>query len=204
MVTQRQLEEREMRRQRILQGALRVYQRDGIEKATMDGIAKEAGFGKATLYYYFESKEEIFVELLRSGWEQIWESVESILEVPGTPRTQFAAILKSLAHRISRDPAFYGFLFQAPTQLTGLPAERQTWRKHQNRMYGVLRGLLEDGIAQEEFPRVDSELLLRAIGGLFHGLFFLGTGGQDITDENMDLFLDNLFSGSSVAMETES
>ncbi|MCK5345643.1 MAG: helix-turn-helix transcriptional regulator, partial [Candidatus Heimdallarchaeota archaeon] len=60
MITNRQVQERELRKERILNGALKVFQKQGIEKATMDEIAKEADFGKATLYYYFESKEDIF------------------------------------------------------------------------------------------------------------------------------------------------
>ncbi|NOZ74685.1 MAG: TetR/AcrR family transcriptional regulator [FCB group bacterium] len=204
MVTQRQLEEREMRRQRILKGALQVYQQEGIEKATMDGIARESGFGKATLYYYFDSKEEIFVELLRTGWEQIWESVEVYIGVTGSPREKFISILKTIARMIADDRAFFGFLFQAPAQMPNLPEERQPWRVHQNRMYGVLRGLLEDGMSLGEFPRMESRLLLRAMGGLFHGLFFLGTPGKEISEEGIDNFLTNLFSGSGLTMDSES
>ena len=61
--SQRQLEERQMRQDRILAGALEVFKKEGFEGATMDEIASESGFGKATLYYYFHSKEEVFAEL---------------------------------------------------------------------------------------------------------------------------------------------
>jgi len=59
-VSQRQLEERQMRQHRILTGALEVFTSKGLEGATMEEIASESGFGKATLYYYFHSKEEVF------------------------------------------------------------------------------------------------------------------------------------------------
>ena len=52
MISPRQIEERELRRKRILEGALEVFHKNGLEGATMDEIAHEAGFGKATLYYY--------------------------------------------------------------------------------------------------------------------------------------------------------
>ena len=51
-VSQRQLEERKMRQERILAGALEVFKSKGLDGATMDEIASESGFGKATLYYY--------------------------------------------------------------------------------------------------------------------------------------------------------
>ena len=54
-ISKRQLEERELRKERILTGALNVFKKKGIEGATMDEIAASSGFGKATLYYYFHS-----------------------------------------------------------------------------------------------------------------------------------------------------
>ena len=55
-VSQRQLEERKMRQERILTGALEVFKSKGLDGATMDEIAQKSDFGKATLYYYFHSK----------------------------------------------------------------------------------------------------------------------------------------------------
>ena len=52
--SKRQLEVRQMRKERILSGALQVFKKNGIDGATMDEIANESGFGKATLYYYFK------------------------------------------------------------------------------------------------------------------------------------------------------
>ena len=46
-ISQRQLEERKMRQDRILEGALSVFKEKGLEGATMDQIASAAGFGKA-------------------------------------------------------------------------------------------------------------------------------------------------------------
>ena len=43
----------------ILQAAERLFQRWGINKTTMEDIAREAGKGKSTLYYYFKSKDEV-------------------------------------------------------------------------------------------------------------------------------------------------
>ena len=79
MISDRQEKEREIRKDQILESALKVFKINGIEGTTMDEIAKHADFGKATLYYYFSSKEEIFVELLDRGWKTIWESIEPVI-----------------------------------------------------------------------------------------------------------------------------
>ena len=50
MISDRQEKEREIRKDQILESALKVFKISGIEGTTMDEIAKHADFGKATLY----------------------------------------------------------------------------------------------------------------------------------------------------------
>ena len=54
-MSERKKEERLLRKKRIIDAALSVFDRLGIDKTTMEEIAIEAGFGKATLYYYYSS-----------------------------------------------------------------------------------------------------------------------------------------------------
>ena len=60
-ISKRQKEERVLRKEKILLGALEIFKKHGLENATMDEIALESGFGTATIYYYFLSKEEILL-----------------------------------------------------------------------------------------------------------------------------------------------
>ena len=59
MLSNRKIEERNARKAQILSGALKVFKIHGIDKTTMDEVAHESGFGKATLYYYYASKDEV-------------------------------------------------------------------------------------------------------------------------------------------------
>jgi AcrR family transcriptional regulator len=51
-------------RQKIITETLRLFESQGFHATSVDGIAKAAGTSRSTLYQYFESKEQIFVELL--------------------------------------------------------------------------------------------------------------------------------------------
>ena len=55
----------EARREAILAAAKAVFEEVGFEQATMSEITARVGGSKATLYRYFESKEALFVELVR-------------------------------------------------------------------------------------------------------------------------------------------
>lgn len=59
-------EHKELRRRMILDAATRVLDRDGFNDTSLNAIAQEAGVVKSGLYRYFESREEILLELMVS------------------------------------------------------------------------------------------------------------------------------------------
>ena len=75
-ISERKEEERSIRKEKILTGALEVFKVTGIEKSTMEQIALKSGFGTATIYYYFHSKDEIFSAILLDGWEKLCNFLE--------------------------------------------------------------------------------------------------------------------------------
>ena len=188
-VSKRQLEEREMRKERILTGALEVFKSKGLEGATMDEIAAESGFGKATLYYYFNSKEEVFAAILTNGWLNLWSSLESVIADHNGPRQVFINVLLKIAENVRNRPGLYEFLFNAPKVVH---FEEQPWRIYQDRMYGTLQGLLEDGVQAGEFPKIDPQLLFKALGGLFMGLVLMGGRTEPVSQKDVEELLIQL------------
>ena len=51
-------------REQILDGAYRLFRRRGYSRVTMDDIAAEARLTKRTLYYHFESKDQLLADVL--------------------------------------------------------------------------------------------------------------------------------------------
>ena len=187
--SKRQLEEREMRKQRILTGALDVFKLKGLEGATMDEIANQSGFGKATLYYYFKSKEDVFSAILENGWINIWESLEPIIANQKSPRQAFVSLLIKIAEIAQDRPGLFEFLFNAPK---AIKLENQPWKEYQHRLYGVIQGLLEDGVKAGEFPKINPELMFKALGGLFMGLVFMGDKKEPVSEKDVEKLLNQL------------
>ena len=187
--SKRQLEEREMRKQRILTGALDVFKSKGLEGATMDEIANQSGFGKATLYYYFKSKEDVFSAILEEGWISIWESLEPIIADQKSPRQAFINLLIKIAEIAQDRPGLFEFLFNAPK---AIKLEKQPWKEYQHRLYAVIQGLLEDGVKAGEFPKIKPELMFKALGGLFMGLVFMGDKKEPVSEKDVEKLLNQL------------
>ena len=138
-VSERQIEERKIRKERILTGALEVFKTRGLENATMEEIAEKAGFGKATLYYYFQSKEEVFSAILDNGWMMLWSNIEPVIAKISSPRQKFINVLLKTAETIRERPGLFEFLFNVPQKII---FDKHPWKKYQNRLYSTLNGLL--------------------------------------------------------------
>lgn len=67
----REPEQKEQRRQALLQAAASLLSEAGLEAVTLSAIAREAGLAKSNVYRYFESREQILLELLVED-EQAW------------------------------------------------------------------------------------------------------------------------------------
>ncbi len=187
MLSQRKQEERKVRKEAIIKGALKVFNNSGIDKTTMDEIAKESGFGKATLYYYFSSKEEVFIEIMNYGWIDLWKGIENDIISDLNPREKFISIVKAIAKIVTADKILYGFLFTAPNYIQ--EPDNESWKKYQNRLYSVLQSIIEEGVQKKEFLNINPGLLMKAIGGLFHQLLI--NNDDELKDEDLELMLKN-------------
>jgi AcrR family transcriptional regulator len=192
MINSRKLEEREERKLRILKGALTVFSDLGIDKTTMDEIASESGFGKATLYYYFSSKDDVFIDIMELGWKQLWEGIESRIVESRGPREKFIGIIKKMGKIVTEDKTMYEFLFTAPNYIQD--THKQTWKTYQERLYAILQSIIEEGIKKKEFVNINPRLLMKAIGGLFHQLLI--SNSDDLDNDEFEMMLGNFLKPS--------
>ncbi|MBC8213407.1 MAG: TetR/AcrR family transcriptional regulator [Candidatus Marinimicrobia bacterium] len=181
-----------MRKELILKSAINVFKSKGLDGATMDEIAQNAGFGKATLYYYFKSKEEIFNSILLHGWNVIWESIEDDIVGDESPRRKFIKIIKNITELVNNDRPLYEFLFYAPQTLDKQTGTEPAWKEYQQKLYNTLLHLIQTGIEKKQFPQMEPRIVLKALGGVFHGMVFWGKDSGDITEEQIEEMLDNL------------
>lgn len=71
-------------RQNILDASLQVFIARGFAAASMEGIAREAGVARLTLYRHFQTKEQLFVEVARRAQLRLRDRI-GVLEDRGLP-----------------------------------------------------------------------------------------------------------------------
>tara|TARA_Y100000748_G_scaffold303516_1_gene308876 strand:- start:671 stop:1249 length:579 start_codon:yes stop_codon:yes gene_type:complete len=188
----RKTAERDQRKKLILDGALKSYSEKGIDKMTMDDIALHSDFGKATIYYYFPSKEDIVCSLLEMGWKNLWESVEESVIEDVSARKKFVNILKQMSDIVFHDRLLYEFLFTAPRNIK-IPNDKASWKSFQSRTYATLQSIVDDGMKSQEFPNIEADLFMKAVGGIFHGIVFMGEQ-KKLEQDDIEKLISNFIS----------
>ena len=66
--------------QKIIHSAIKIFSKKGYTKTTIEEIAKNAKIAKGLVYYYFKTKEEIYLESLNSIRSQMKTYVDKYVE----------------------------------------------------------------------------------------------------------------------------
>lgn len=67
------------KRERIIDAAIKLFTQLGYHATKLDEVARQAEIAKGTLYLYFESKEDLFVQCLLDGYDKSQERAAEII-----------------------------------------------------------------------------------------------------------------------------
>ena len=136
----------------ILKAALEEFSINGFAATRLDDVAKRAGICKGTIYLYFKSKEELFVEVVRDRILPHFERLEELNEqhkgsAKEILREQLKTIYKEL---LSTDAMFIPKLIISEgsrfPELTKFYYEEIITRIHK-----VIKSVIERGVAEGDF-----------------------------------------------------
>lgn len=123
--SQRQQAVADLKRGLILDAARRVFERDGLDGASMRAIAREAGYAAGALYFHFDSKEAVYGALLQDSLDRLALAVDSAVQGAGLDDPAARLRVAALgffdfyaAHPRDLDLGFY--LFRGGMQPRGL------------------------------------------------------------------------------------
>src|ERR1700681_358204 len=67
----------------LMRSAARVFARRGLQQASIDEVAEDAGFTKGAFYANFKSKEELLLAMLDERFTKLIEDIECVIASEG-------------------------------------------------------------------------------------------------------------------------
>ncbi|MBN9435677.1 TetR/AcrR family transcriptional regulator [Bosea sp. (in: a-proteobacteria)] len=117
----------DLKRGLILTAARTIFERDGLDGASLRAIAAEAGYTPAALYFHFDSKEALYAEVLGQSLAALTAFVDAAVAGAATPTQRFRAAALAFFDFYAENPrdldlGFY--LFRGGMRPHGLGRER--------------------------------------------------------------------------------
>ena len=79
----------------ILDTAKKMFGRYGLRKTSIDEVARMARVAKGTIYNYFGSKDQVYLEVLRREANEIIEKVSFSVAQEGSPKDKLSAFARA-------------------------------------------------------------------------------------------------------------
>jgi AcrR family transcriptional regulator len=187
----------------LLDSAARTASRLGLDGASIDRIAEDAGYTKGAFYANFKSKEELFLAMLDEKFAAELERLEEVLGGAGEPDEQARRASLGAIRRVSADPdwhrLYYEFAAYAARNDAFRAALAERHRALRRRLAEIYRrwsadfpgepplpferiatmtDLMFDGFMLEKLidPELDDELYGTMVAVFFRGLRALAAG----------------------------
>jgi AcrR family transcriptional regulator len=182
----RERQRRQENREVILHAAEAVILRKGFSATSMDDVAKEAQFSKATLYHYFRNKAELIFEILIHFFEDLDGELTAI-QAKGKPvkrqllesirlAFRFYAEKENISRVFMMDRSFMKLMqaFITEGNKWSSEAERRFIQKIKAKRRLIndrVKAILQEGIVSGEFRKIDVGAAVTFLGAVIQGYF---------------------------------
>jgi AcrR family transcriptional regulator len=152
------------RPEELIDAALQVFGERGFARARLEDVGRRAGVSKGTVYLYFDSKESLFREMVRSKiGTVVTEAEEFVRGFQGSTRELLVALTRRY-WTIMRQPETARLARVVHAELTNFPELAQFYMDEVIlRSRALIQGVLARGIARGEFRQTETTFPARAL-----------------------------------------
>ena len=164
-------QQKENKRQLIINAALRVFSAEGYHKTRMESIAEVAGIGKGTLYEYFASKLDLFKAMIENSYNIYYQKVfEQEMQHDNSLDKQIYELFHAHIGFCQQHWELANILFK---EQHSMGEEFKSWMRdiHVQQRQEIVAAI-QLAIAAKQIRPVDADVLYQMIVGVMAGLAF--------------------------------
>lgn len=178
-----------MRRHTILDAARQVFAKKGFARATLDEVARQAEFGKGTLYNYFPGgKEELLIAVVGGVYDELLTLVhKSFTEDDDSPtRDRFQHFLERAFELFTANQALFAILMKESYRMALSDRKERVdcFIEQRGRVARALSVPIREAIERGEFRPLPPETVAHMLLGNIQGCqILLSVSGCDTAEE---------------------
>jgi TetR/AcrR family transcriptional regulator len=159
----------EFRCSEILEAARKVFARRGFAGATVEEIAETAGVAKGTVYLYFPSKREVYLEVLRKGIALLIEETARNVAAAPAPADKIRAFIETRVRRSEENREVIMIYHSEFGHINPAHLDKE-FRSLYLQQVKMLEGILAEGAALGEIRPLRRDAAAFTLFDMIHGL----------------------------------
>lgn len=182
--------------------ASEIFARFGFKKTTVDDIAQALRKGKSSIYYYFNSKEDIFQAVVDSEADALREKINAILAKPISAMEKLRQYVKTRMQAVQVMVNYYALINEK--DVYNLKLAEKLRSKYDTEEVEIIKRILNEGASAGAFKIKDLELSAIAVITAMKGLempLLINSPKADDLESVLDDLLDILFYGIVIRNE---
>ncbi|MHC5936260.1 TetR/AcrR family transcriptional regulator [Nostoc sp.] len=109
------------KQEQILQGAIRVFLKEGYARTSMDRVSASAGVSKQTIYSHFQDKEGLFKALIERLTLACFQSIFCTEKLHGEPAILLRQVAEIYLTKVADNPDYLALLRLIITESQNFP-----------------------------------------------------------------------------------
>lgn len=146
---------------RILEEGWRLFQQKGYRGLTIDELCLRCGITKPTIYYYFQDKENLFVQVLTHKLH----GFHTVIDQPGPLPERLQRVAASILENFEADTNALLHDREHLKNMTNLGRVRDAFHSE---LFAPMIALMRSGIQSGELHGDDPEMLTRIFLGIIN------------------------------------
>jgi AcrR family transcriptional regulator len=192
----RQQKIREQRRRQILETAFEIFSKKGYNATKVSDIAAQAGVSQGTIYWYFDSKEDLLTQSLLSFFEDMSHSMVESLERFPTAMEKLRSLADILENFIKSAEGLFIIFLEFWASSSQREEVGKIWTDILVQYKDFLSNIIHEGIQNGEFKPVDADGLVWAVMATYDGLAAYDMFIQGLNISNISrTFIDTILNG---------
>jgi AcrR family transcriptional regulator len=155
-------------RDMLIEVARQLFAKTGVDNTTMNDIAHASKRGRRTLYTYFRNKNEVYLAVIESELNKLYESLSPVLQSDQQADKKLAAYiyarLDAIKNAVHRNGTLRALFFRDIRKV------EKVRKKFDQRDIEIIRTILETGLTEHIFnipnPTITASILHHALKGL--------------------------------------
>lgn len=188
--------EREIIRNDLIKAGRELFGAYGLKKTSIEDLTKAVGIAQGSFYTFFNSKEELYLEVMDREGEAIKEQLLKEDDIKELTRDKFKSFFKKVFEVVSSNPIIRQMFFEEEVDILIRKIPPEKMKEYNKRLMRdflpIIKKLQDEGAIINDYK---PEVIVALFQVLYHPILYKKDFDENVYDDMLQLLVDIVAKG---------